>query len=270
MEDKVYIYTLTDPITSEIRYVGKTNNLIRRYNQHLSRSKDRVYHSALWIKSLVKQGEKPVMDVLEITDSLHWAEREQYWISLFKDRYDLTNLLAGGEGGATYGGLGKKWSKATAEKYRASRKGLTTKQTDKDGKRRQALVEYNRKRAKPIYQYVLDGTFVNEWPSAVDCTKATGFNASDINTVCKDNTKQAYGYMWRYHTGQDKSQIVPYVKKESVCKVKIRQLDKHGSLINDFDSLLSASLKTGVNRTAISNCLTNRCKTSGGFVWKYK
>ena len=34
--EKYFIYTLAHPITGEIKYIGKTNNLKRRFNQHLS------------------------------------------------------------------------------------------------------------------------------------------------------------------------------------------------------------------------------------------
>lgn len=42
--EKVYIYTLEDPITSEIRYVGKANNMKDRYSNHLNSSRDKGTH----------------------------------------------------------------------------------------------------------------------------------------------------------------------------------------------------------------------------------
>jgi len=49
----MYIYALCDPITSEVRYIGKTSNPYRRYRQHLSarslNSKKQTYKKC-WLK----------------------------------------------------------------------------------------------------------------------------------------------------------------------------------------------------------------------------
>lgn len=37
-----------------------------------------------------------------------------------------------------------------------------------------------------------------------------------------------------------------------------------------FQSLKEASIVTGISRTAISNCLTGRAKTAGGYKWIYE
>jgi hypothetical protein len=49
MGTKVYIYSLTDPITNEIRYIGKSINPNQRYHSHLSRSKEVKTHTNCWI-----------------------------------------------------------------------------------------------------------------------------------------------------------------------------------------------------------------------------
>ncbi len=43
-----YIYTLSDPNTNEVRYVGKTINIKRRYKQHLY-DKRQTSHKNSWI-----------------------------------------------------------------------------------------------------------------------------------------------------------------------------------------------------------------------------
>lgn len=86
----VYIYTLSHPITNEVRYVGKTINIKRRYKQHLYDK--RTTHKANWIQSLRKKGLKPVLTIVEICEE-NWQEREVFWISQFDN---LTNFLPGG------------------------------------------------------------------------------------------------------------------------------------------------------------------------------
>lgn len=50
---------------------------------------------------------------------------------------------------------------------------------------------------------------------------------------------------------------------------RVQQLDKRGNLVNEYKSLTFASESTGILRTAISNALTNRVKTAGGYIWKF-
>ena len=93
-----YIYTLSDPNTNEIRYVGKTINIKRRYKQHLY-DKRQTSHKHSWILSLKKVGLKPKMIIIEECNNDNWEEREIYWIS----KYDnLTNNKLGGNGGDDY------------------------------------------------------------------------------------------------------------------------------------------------------------------------
>jgi len=90
-----YIYTLKHPINNEVRYVGKTINIKRRYKQHLYDK--RHSHKASWVKSLKAEGLKPILTIIEECDENNWIEREMYWISQYDN---LTNYLAGG--GADY------------------------------------------------------------------------------------------------------------------------------------------------------------------------
>ena len=92
-----YIYKLTDPITLQIRYIGKTINLEQRLYNHIRTAKKMTYkrHICYWINSLLKQGKLPVMEVLEECD-INWQEKEQYWIDFYKG--NLCNHTLGGEG----------------------------------------------------------------------------------------------------------------------------------------------------------------------------
>lgn len=94
---KTFIYSLTDPITNQIRYVGKTVNLEQRLYNHINHAKTMKYkrHVCYWINSLLKQGKLPIMNVLEECEN-DWQEKEQYWIEQYKE--NLCNHTLGGEG----------------------------------------------------------------------------------------------------------------------------------------------------------------------------
>lgn len=46
--------------------------------------------------------------------------------------------------------------------------------------------------------------------------------------------------------------------------------DLDGNYLNEFKSIKNASMETGINKVAISNCCRGCSKTSGGYIWKYK
>lgn len=97
MKERItYIYALIDPRNNECRYVGKTVNLISRFNNHCTDSLKQNTHKANWIKLLYPL--KPELIVIEKV-SENWIEAEEFWIKYFSFiGARLTNLTNGGEG----------------------------------------------------------------------------------------------------------------------------------------------------------------------------
>lgn len=96
----VNIYSLSDPITGEIRYVGKTiHNIQRRLYFHIHDSKSRNYHNANWIRSLATTQLQPIVELLDVVENENWEFWEQYWICQCKSwGFRLTNHTSGGGG----------------------------------------------------------------------------------------------------------------------------------------------------------------------------
>lgn len=94
MNKKYIIYSISDPLTNEIRYIGSTINFNRRINQH--NNDKRNSKKCIWMRSLKDQGLNPVYTILEECTELNWKERERYWISKFDN---LTNHKLGGDSG---------------------------------------------------------------------------------------------------------------------------------------------------------------------------
>lgn len=99
---KVFIYVLTEPDGNTIRYVGKSNEnrIGKRLIEHCRYSSlDLHTHKNMWIKSLLRQGLKPVLKIIEECQDNCYKEREKYWIKYYKSiGCDLTNSTEGGEG----------------------------------------------------------------------------------------------------------------------------------------------------------------------------
>lgn len=115
MERRWEIYTLTDPRTVKVRYVGVTFRGKQRLNEHLSRAvTGGKTHRDCWIRSLITVGLRPLYATVEQGQGEGWQEAERRWIALLRQTCDLVNLTDGGDGAPGYSPtpeLREKWSK---------------------------------------------------------------------------------------------------------------------------------------------------------------
>ena len=92
----IYIYTLSCPVSNEVRYVGKTIQVPKkRLNNHLSAARTNRYdaYCQRWIRSLLNKNLTPIMTIIETT---HDVTRERYWIDYYrKNTSKLTNAKDG-------------------------------------------------------------------------------------------------------------------------------------------------------------------------------
>jgi predicted GIY-YIG superfamily endonuclease len=92
-----YIYSLIDPRDNRLRYIGITNDPIKRYSGHkmrLTKTK-----KSNWIRGLQKENLNPIMNIIEELDCRELGKkREKYWIRYFKKKgLNLLNMTNGGE-----------------------------------------------------------------------------------------------------------------------------------------------------------------------------
>lgn len=95
-----YIYSLRCPITYDVFYVGKTENMALRLRQHISDSLINKTNNlkANKINAITKKGLSPIMreiDKTEIKTTLDWEKsflKEVYWINAYLSMgWNLTN-----------------------------------------------------------------------------------------------------------------------------------------------------------------------------------
>lgn len=97
--EPIFVYTLHNPKTREVRYVGVTYNTKKRLFEHFGRPRSRS-HLSNWIQSILARGLRPVMKIVErIEKGKDWQRRERWWISYGKSQgWRLVNATKGGEG----------------------------------------------------------------------------------------------------------------------------------------------------------------------------
>lgn len=180
----IKIYVLIDPITNEIRYVGKTKySLHSRLCKHLL-SKERN-HRANWIKGLQTRNLKPLIELLEEVEDQNWQFWEKYWISQFKTwGFNLVNLTEGGETGII-----SKLCRKNQLKCVTGRK-----QTKEEICKRTFNIK------KPVLQFDKNNNFILEYESASEAARINNFCLSHITECCNNKLKRKThkGFIWKY------------------------------------------------------------------------
>lgn len=230
MENYVYIYTLTDPITNQVRYVGKTKNLKQRRHNHLNKCLDKNTHKRNWINSLRKIEKRPIMEVIEEVLESEWHFWEKYWIAQFRHwGFNLVNYGCGGEG-LTHGNQTsfKKghipWNHDTGHKKcctickeifysrpsdigkYCSRKCFTVFQKSEPNKTqfKKGFIPWNknksgyRNKSKQVLQFDLENNFIQEYSGCKEASLAMGCIPENIRACCVGKSKTAMKFIWKY------------------------------------------------------------------------
>lgn len=94
-----FIYCLNDPRDGRLRYVGKADSPYRRWQMHLASAKRSKDHRGYWISSLLSQGLKPELEILEEIPMEGWQKIEKEYIQVFRlIGMNLVNATDGGDG----------------------------------------------------------------------------------------------------------------------------------------------------------------------------
>jgi hypothetical protein len=192
----MFIYTLSDPITKEVRYIGKTNNIKTRFFGHM---KDKSNcHRTNWINSLKSKNLIPSIDVLDECDESFVNQLEIYWIAQFKAwGFDLTNNTDGGDSG-----------------YKFTDEVKTKMSKDRTGKKqsKETIEKRIAKVKKPILQYDLEGNFIKKWEGMKDAASFYNIKYNTIILVLKGRNRKAAGYQWKLYT-EDFPQKIDAIRK---------------------------------------------------------
>jgi hypothetical protein len=229
--DIAYIYSLTDPETKKIRYIGKTVNPKYRLREHLYESVKTQNYRCNWIRGLIKRGLTPIFNILEICPVQNFEEREAYHISLY-DFKELTNSDEKGQGNKN---------------------------------RRRELVENANYKNKKVYQYDLNGNFIKEYKSTREAARQLSISHGNITRCCNKIAKHASGFIFSYK--QEKQGIV---SRPNAVKLPIMELDSDGNTIQEWNSLMDCSRDTKIDNGNLSRVCNGKLKHIKGRIFKFK
>ena len=165
-----YIYTITNPKTNHVVYVGKTINPKERFGKHLSYKRDTKI--SRWIKEIKTQGVTPVFDIIDQTEG-DWKALEKHYILMYKSTIpDLLNVLPGGEGGNTFGG--RKHLQSSKDKIGKSN----------SSKKHPELSDYNKKiKGISVIQTDMQGNEICRYESFNDAGRGINRSSSRIRKM---------------------------------------------------------------------------------------
>lgn len=121
---------------------------------------------------------------------------------------------------------------------------------------------------KKVYMYDLNGNYLGEFESSMDVERKSNsfYLRHGVSDCCNGKNKRYKDKIFSYIK---ESKIKSYKKPKSVRNKKVYQFSKNGRLINVFESIACASLKTNTLRTSIIGCLKGNYKTANGYLWSY-
>jgi hypothetical protein len=242
------IYTLSHPITKEIRYVGLTTTSLKtRLNSHMYniRYRECTTHRAKWLKSL---DSFPIITLIDeiVSDQIEWW-LEEYYIDQFKAwGFNLVNSTNGGPVPITKSG---KHNPNYGNKYNSLLK--TTK--------------------GPIVQLDLDGNYIRTATCTAEFEKY-GLNTSNVCLCIQKKRSNHKGF--QFIKAEDYNPDETYIHTPTKTqKRKIHQLDPTTlEIIATHNSVSDASrhLISTTNATSkIHDVCKGKRKSYRGFKWQY-
>lgn len=117
---KIYIYSFINKKNGH-RYIGKTNDVDRRKREHKSLAFNPkiigTTYDCIWYKKIREYGwDNFDFEILEVTDELHWEEKEKYWIEYYNTFKGVGyNETCGGDDGSHLNKLNEEQAKSVRE-----------------------------------------------------------------------------------------------------------------------------------------------------------
>lgn len=223
------IYKVTNKIDGKV-YIGKTNNLPKRKNEHYNDAR-RIH---LFSRALHKYGKDNfTWEVVEHSlKTLEEAnDRERYWIKECRSYFRWKNsngynMTEGGDGGSC-------WN------------------------------------IKKIAAYDKRGKLLAVFESVTEAAEFYGISGTtSISRACDNTEMTCNGMMFVSFDDVPKPEIEPF-HRESKRKVPIYQLDLNGNIVKQYPSITEAC-QAEFRRSGILGCANGRYKQSDGFIWRYE
>jgi hypothetical protein len=273
-----YIYCLKDPFTFEIKYVGQTNNLDRRFRTHLSKSvykKSSEYYTkkSMWIRSVLEKNTIPIIDILDVCCNLEDSNKLE---KLYIEKLSLEGKLLTN----SYITDVTEFSQDTRNKMSLAKKGKKLEEIVGDEKAKELKVYYSERtrinnpnkssneEVKIKISETLKKFFENKenhWAYG----KKMSDDHNDKLRNSKINNPKNVGNR-KPKTDEQKQKLRDAIKGTKVVKYKILQYDLQENFIKEWNSLRDIEkFYITIRRNQISKCCKGIKSYYAGYIWRY-
>lgn len=274
-----YIYVLRDPDNNEIKYVGQTNDINRRFRDHLRRSliqNDSEYNTykSRWIRKILSSNKEPFMEIIEECKNFSESnEKEKYWIEyLLKTGHSLTNSHVNDV---------TEFSIETKEKMSSAKKGKKLEDIVGEEKAKELKIFYSEriktnnpnKSNNNLVRNKISNT-LKEFFSDKENHWAYGKKMSDEHNEklrqAKLNNPKNVGNR-KPRTEEQKEKMRKSILGKTIKRYHILQYDLEGNFVREWSSLREIEkMEPLFKRNQISKCCKEKRQNYAGFIWKYK
>jgi len=238
--EEIYIYTLSDPATNIIKYVGKSKNPKNRLQRHMSNDSLNQSRTSKnkWLLYLKNNNLMPIINIIDIGNHENINDLEKYWISKLKnDGIKLKNETIGGDG---FDWSGRKHKIESIEK-----------------------MKMNHPFRRSVIQFNISGQIINTFNSTYEAAEKTGFYRGHISKSCHGkylyiNNKYYFRFADNLFEQRDK---IKHTEK------KLYKISEEGNLEYTYKSIKEACNTKLFSRTSIKRHLDKRTLYKG-YYWQ--
>lgn len=236
----IYCIVNTD---NQKKYVGSSKNLYQRLMKHRAYLRKNMHENQKLQNSWNKHGEESFQYfILEFCSIENLIQREQFYIDTIKPWYNITLEVERLE-----------MSEETKIKMSKSRK---------EGFKNGTVKLYQE---KPIYQYSLEGHFIQGFKSIKEAVEITGVTRSSINRFLEGKYKKGGNFLWSLTKEESMPSYCKAPRDNSYMDKAIEVFDLTTNTTITYDSIKAFSNSIGRDYC----CLAYNIRHQSPFLKRY-
>jgi hypothetical protein len=256
---KNFIYSLSDPLTKEIVYIGKTKNPKKRFKDHCRIDLRNRCNLDKWKNKIISQGFIPEMEIIEEVICENVNDREKFYIDFYlSSGSKLLNMTEGGDG---LQNPSEEVRKKIGEKSRGRKMSDYV---------RKKIFESTYNSGIAILCYNKDGKFIGEFKNARRAQEELGVGYKSISAIINKKRYFINGYtFFPKNETNIESELKKRIEKTTDINKSFFRISENGDK-KLYNNILEASRENKCNFRNIWLCLNNNRKTCVGYAWVYE
>jgi group I intron endonuclease len=250
MGKNIFIYGLMDPITNQVRYIGKSVNPKQRLRRHIANINLYDSHKDRWLRKLNENGVRPEIIIIDEVSEDDWQFWETHYIAYFKFLgCSLTNGTDGGDQPPST--KGRRHTEESRKKMSDTKKGKPIPWLN-NGKERSEKHKENLSKSLKGRVSEKKGKNYEEFYGKEKSEKLRSKLSETHKGIYFGENHPFFG---KKHT-EDTIKLIREKRKQQKV-LKIEQYDINGCLIKEWDSIKEILIEYGITRNKFNRVIKN-------------